>query len=50
MPPAAVSVISEVYGAGGGAGATYNADYVELSNPYLHPRITWTACTSTTAR
>jgi 5'-nucleotidase len=26
-------VISEVYGAGGNSGATYNADYVELYNP-----------------
>jgi predicted extracellular nuclease len=26
-------VISEVYGAGGNGGATYNADYVELYNP-----------------
>ncbi|MGC4111656.1 MAG: ExeM/NucH family extracellular endonuclease [Nocardioides sp.] len=26
-------VISEVYGAGGNSGATYNADYVELFNP-----------------
>ena len=26
-------VISEVYGAGGNSGATYNRDYVELYNP-----------------
>jgi hypothetical protein len=26
-------VISQVYGAGGNAGATLNADYVELFNP-----------------
>ena len=36
-PPAQAAstglVISEVYGAGGGTGATYNADYVELLNP-----------------
>ncbi|MFC7485589.1 ExeM/NucH family extracellular endonuclease [Knoellia sp. CPCC 206453] len=30
-------VISEVYGAGGNAGAVYNADFVELSNPTANP-------------
>src|SRR3954447_21802903 len=30
-------VISQVYGAGGTSGATYNADYVELFNPTTAP-------------
>ena len=39
-PAQAVSpdlVISEVYGAGGNTGATYNADFVELYNPTAGP-------------
>src|SRR3954470_23596247 len=30
-------VISQVYGAGGNSGATYNTDYVELFNPTAAP-------------
>ena len=30
-------VISEVYGAGGNTGATFNADFVELYNPTGNP-------------
>src|SRR3954471_19514067 len=30
--PSSTIVISQVYGAGGNVGATYNADYVELFN------------------
>ena len=41
-------VISEVYGAGGNAGAAYNADYVELSTR-PRSRSTSKASTSTTA-
>ena len=37
IPPAAGLVISQIYGNGGNAGATYNADYVELFNSSTAP-------------
>ena len=36
-PPSAPIKISEVYGGGGNAGATYTNDFIELYNPTLSP-------------
>jgi hypothetical protein len=43
-------VISGVYGAGGNAGAVYDADYVSSSTTRPTPRSASPATTSTTAR